>query len=52
MSGAAPYDTPGVLALPGRCFRLGAGGEGGGPTHCPQPARITSPRPLSVQAMS
>jgi hypothetical protein len=27
-----------VLApMPGRCFRFVSGGEGGGPTHCPEP---------------
>jgi hypothetical protein len=37
MSGTAPYDTLAFSPLPGRCFRLGAGGEGGGPTLCPEP---------------
>jgi hypothetical protein len=37
MSGTAPYDTQAFSLLPGRCFRLVAGGEGGGPTHCPEP---------------
>jgi hypothetical protein len=23
--------------MPGRCFRFVSGGEGGGPTHCPEP---------------
>jgi hypothetical protein len=23
--------------MPDRCFRLVSGGEGGGPTHCPEP---------------
>jgi hypothetical protein len=23
--------------MSGRCFRLVSGGEGGGPTHCPEP---------------
>jgi hypothetical protein len=37
MSGTAPYDTQAFSPLPGRSFRLVAGGEGGGPTHCPEP---------------
>jgi hypothetical protein len=37
MSGTAPYDTQAFSPLPGRCFRLVSGGEGGGPTHCPEP---------------
>ena len=47
MSGTAPYYTQAFSALPGRCFRLVSGGEGGGPTHCPEPAHTTSRRPLS-----
>jgi hypothetical protein len=37
MSGTAPYYTQTFSPLPGRCFRLVCGGEGGGPTHCPEP---------------
>ena len=37
MSGTAPDYTQAFSPLPGRCFRLVAGGEGGGPTHCPEP---------------
>ena len=37
MSGTAPYYTQALSPLPGRCFRLVSGGEGGGPTHCPEP---------------
>jgi hypothetical protein len=37
MSGTAPYDTQAFSPLPGRCFCLVSGGEGGGPTHCPEP---------------
>jgi hypothetical protein len=37
MSGTAPYYTQAFSPLPGRCFRLVSGGEGGGPTHCPEP---------------
>ena len=37
MNGTAPYSTQAFSTLPGRCFRLVAGGEGGGPTHCPEP---------------
>ena len=37
MSGTALYDTQAFSPLPGRCFRLVSGGEGGGPTHCPEP---------------
>jgi hypothetical protein len=37
MSGTAPYYTQEFSPLPGRCFCLVAGGEGGGPTHCPDP---------------
>jgi hypothetical protein len=36
MSGTAPYYTQAFSPLPGRCFRLVSGGEGG-PTHCPEP---------------
>jgi hypothetical protein len=37
MSGAAPYYTQAYSPLPGRCFCLVSGGEGGGPAHCPEP---------------
>jgi hypothetical protein len=37
MSGTAPYYTQAFSPLPDRCFRLVSGGEGGGPTHCPEP---------------
>ena len=37
MSGTAPFYTQAFPPLPDRCFRLVAGGEGGGPTHCPEP---------------
>jgi hypothetical protein len=37
MSGTALYDTQAFSPLPGRSFRLVSGGEGGGPTHCPDP---------------
>ena len=37
MSGTAPYYTQAFLPLPGRGFRLVSGGEGGGPTYCPEP---------------
>jgi hypothetical protein len=37
MSGTAPYDTQAFSPVPGRCFRLVSGGQGGGPTHCPEP---------------
>ena len=37
MSGTAPYSTQAFSPLPGRCFRVVSGGEGGGPTHCPKP---------------
>ena len=37
MSGTASHDTQAFSALPGRGFRLVSGGEGGGPTHCPEP---------------
>jgi hypothetical protein len=37
MSGTAPYYTQALSPLPGRGFRLVSGGEGGGPTHCPEP---------------
>ena len=33
----APYYAQAFAALPGRCFRFISGGEGGGPTHCPEP---------------
>jgi hypothetical protein len=36
MSGTAPYYTQAFSPLPDRCFRLVSGGEGGGPTHCPE----------------
>jgi hypothetical protein len=37
MSGAAPYYTQAFSPLPDRCFCLVSGGEGGGPTDCPEP---------------
>ncbi len=37
MSGTAPDYTQAFSPLPDRCFRLVSGGEGGGPTHCPEP---------------
>jgi hypothetical protein len=37
MSGTAPYYTQAFSPLPERCFRVVSGGEGGGPTHCPEP---------------
>jgi hypothetical protein len=43
MSGTAPYDTQAFSPLSGRCFRLISGGEGGGPTHCPEPPRLAGP---------
>jgi hypothetical protein len=36
MSGTAPYYTQAFSPLPDRCFCLVSGGEGGGPTHCPE----------------
>jgi hypothetical protein len=44
MSGTAPYYTQ-ALPLPGRCFRLLSGGEGGGSTHCPKPPVLAGPLP-------
>jgi hypothetical protein len=32
MSGTAPYCMQAFSPLPGRCFRVVSGGEGGGPT--------------------
>jgi hypothetical protein len=29
--------------MPGRCFRVVSGGEGGGPTHCPEPVAWRAP---------
>ena len=37
MSGTASYYTQAFSPLPGRCFRVVSGGEGGGPTHCSEP---------------
>ena len=37
MSGTAPYYTQAFSPLPGRCSGLVSGGEGGGPTHRPEP---------------
>ena len=37
MSGTAPYYAEAFYPMPGRCFRLISGGEGSGPTHCPEP---------------
>ena len=37
MSGTAPSYTQAFSPLPGRCFRLVAGGEGGGPDPLPGP---------------
>jgi hypothetical protein len=45
MSGTAPYDTQAFSPLPGRRFRLISRGEGGGPTHCPEPPRLAGPLP-------
>ena len=56
MSGTAPYYTQAFSPLPGRCFRLVSGGEGGGPTHCPEPPvwrgpfRIPNGRRYRVEA--
>ena len=33
----APHCAQAFAAMPGRCFRFVSGGEGGGPTHCPEP---------------
>ena len=33
----APYYAEAFAAMPGRCFRFVSHGEGGGPTHCPEP---------------
>ena len=45
MSGTALYDTQAFSPLPGRRSRLVSGGEGGGPTHCPEPAVWRGPLP-------
>ena len=37
MSGTAPDSTQAFSPLPDRRFRLVSGGEGGDPTHCPEP---------------
>ena len=37
MSGTAPYYTQAFSPLPDRCYCLVSGGEGGGPTDCPEP---------------
>jgi hypothetical protein len=37
VSETAPYYAEAFTLMPGRCFRLISGGEGGGPTHCPEP---------------
>jgi hypothetical protein len=37
MSGTAPYYSEAFFPMPGWCFRSKSGGEGGGPTHCPEP---------------
>ena len=38
--GTAPYYAEAFFPMPGRCFRLVSGGEGDGPTHCPEPPRL------------
>jgi hypothetical protein len=43
MSGTAPYDTQAFWPLPDRCLRVVSGGEGGGPTHCPEPPTLCGP---------
>jgi hypothetical protein len=43
MSGTAPYYRQAFWPLPDRCFRLVSGGEGGGPTHCPEPPTLCGP---------
>jgi hypothetical protein len=35
MSGTAPYSMQAFSPLPGRCYCVVSGGEGGGSTHCP-----------------
>jgi hypothetical protein len=51
MSGTAPYDTQAFSPLPGRCFRLVAGGEGGGPDPLPGPARLAGSPPRNRRAL-
>jgi hypothetical protein len=35
--GTAPYYAEVFAPMPGRCLCMVSGGEGGGPTHCPEP---------------
>jgi hypothetical protein len=45
MSGTAPYYRQAFSPLPGRCFCLVSGGEGGGPDPLPGAVRLAGPRP-------
>jgi len=44
-AGTAPYYAEAFYPMPSRCFRLVSGGEGGGPTHCPEPLVWRGPLP-------